>query len=72
FIAGASGLILDVPPCQVVFIIPRILRIFFRYKRRLLCSLCQAAVQALLKHFKAVTDTALVPGVVVRCASPPS
>jgi hypothetical protein len=40
------------------------LRIFFKYKRRLLGSLCQAAVRALLKYFQAATGTELVPGVV--------
>jgi hypothetical protein len=40
------------------------LRIFFRYKRRLLGDLCQAAVHALLKYFQAATGTALLPGVV--------
>ena len=57
-------LLLDVPHRQVVFTIPRILRIFLKYKRRLLGELCQAAVQALLKYFQAVIGTELVPGVV--------
>ena len=42
-------LLLDVPHRQVVFTVPKMLRIFFKYKRRLLGDLCQAAVQALLK-----------------------
>jgi hypothetical protein len=37
-------LLLDVPHRQVVFTIPRMLRIFFKYKCRLLGGLCQAAV----------------------------
>ena len=57
-------LLLDVPHRQVVFTIPRMLRIFFKYKRRLLGDLCQAAVQALLKYFRAATGTEIVPGVV--------
>jgi ribosomal protein S27E len=57
-------LLLDVPHRQVVFTIPRMLRIFFKYKRRLLGSLCQAAVRALLKYFQVVTGAELVPGVV--------
>jgi len=57
-------LLLDVPHRQVVFTIPKMLRIFFKYKRRLLGSLCQATVQALLKYFLAVTGRELVPGVV--------
>ena len=44
-------LLLDVPHRQVVFVIPKMLRIFFKYNRRLLGSLCQAAVQTLLKYF---------------------
>ncbi len=43
-------LVLDVHHCQVVFVIPKMLRIFFKYKRQLLGSLCQAAVQALVKE----------------------
>jgi len=57
-------LLLDVPHRQVVFVIPKMLRIFFKYKRRLLGDLCQAAVQALLKYFQATTGTELLPGVV--------
>ena len=57
-------LLLDVPRRQVVFTIPRMLRIFFKYKRRLLGSLCRAAVQALIKYFQATTGTELRPGVV--------
>ena len=57
-------LLLDVPHRQVVFTIPRMLRIFFKYKRRLLGNLCQAAVKALLKYLQALTGTELRPGVV--------
>jgi hypothetical protein len=57
-------LLLDVPHRQVVFVIPKILRIFFKYKRRLLGDLCQAAVQALLKYLQATTGTDLRPGIV--------
>ena len=57
-------LILDVPHRQVVFTIPKMLRIFFKYKRRLLGDLCRAAVQALLKYLLATTGTELRPGVV--------
>jgi len=57
-------LLLDVPHRQVVFTIPKMLRIFFLYKRRLLGDLCQAAVQALLKYLQATTGTELRPGVV--------
>ncbi|MGB7297090.1 MAG: transposase, partial [Candidatus Aminicenantales bacterium] len=57
-------LLLDVPHRQVVFTIPKMLRIFFKYKRRLLGSLCRAAVQALLHYFQATTGAELRPGVV--------
>jgi hypothetical protein len=36
-------LLQDVPHRQVVFTIPKMLRIFFKYNRRLLGNLCQAA-----------------------------
>ena len=57
-------LLLDVPHRQVVFVIPKMLRIFFKYKRQLLGDLSQRAVQALLKYFQAVSGTELRPGVV--------
>jgi ribosomal protein S27E len=57
-------LLLDVPHRQVVFVIPKMLRIFFKYKLRLLGDLCQAAVQALLKYLQATTGTELRPGIV--------
>jgi hypothetical protein len=41
-----EGLVWDVPHRQVVFTIPRMLGIFFKYKRRLLGSLFQATVEA--------------------------
>lgn len=40
-------LLLDVPHRQVVFTIPKMLRIFFRYKRQLLGDLCQVTVDPL-------------------------
>jgi hypothetical protein len=57
-------LLLSVPHRQVVFTIPKMLRIFFKYKRRLLGDLCRAAVQALLKYLQATTGTELQPGIV--------
>ena len=57
-------LLLDVPHRQVVFTIPKMLRIFFKYKRRLLGELSRAAVQALLKYLEAATGAELRPGVV--------
>ena len=55
-------LLLDVPHRQVVLTIPKMQRIFFKYKRRLLGELCQAAVQALLRYFQATTSSELRPG----------
>jgi hypothetical protein len=40
------------------------LRIFFRFKRRLLGDLCRCAVRALLVYFQAATGKTLEPGVV--------
>jgi hypothetical protein len=45
-------------------IIPKMLRLFFRFKRKLLDSLCLSAVTALLKFFHTATDLELRPGVV--------
>ena len=57
-------LLLNVPHRQVVFTIPRMLRIFFKYNRRVLGDLCQAACEALLKYFQAVFGKELRPGAV--------
>jgi len=40
------------------------LRLFFCFRRSFLSSLCLAAVQALLKYFKTVSDHELMPGAV--------
>jgi hypothetical protein len=40
------------------------LRLFFRFRRSLLSSLCSAAVKALLKYLEFVTERELMPGVV--------
>ena len=39
-------LLLDVPHRQVVFTIPKMLRIFFKFKRRLLGDLCRCALRS--------------------------
>jgi hypothetical protein len=57
-------LLLDVPHRQVVFTIPRMLRLFFKYKRRLLGSLCRSALRSLTRYFEAVTGSELMPGVI--------
>ena len=56
-------LLLDVPHRQIVFTIPRMLRLFFKYNRRLLGSLCRLALQSLTRYFAAVTGSELMPGV---------
>jgi hypothetical protein len=45
-------LLLDVPYRQVVFTIPRMLRIFFKYNRRLLEELCRSALRSLVRYFE--------------------
>ncbi|MCX6578543.1 MAG: transposase zinc-binding domain-containing protein, partial [Candidatus Aminicenantes bacterium] len=57
-------LLLDVPHRQVVFVIPKMLRVFFKFKRRLLGDLCRCAERALLFYFQAAAGTALEPGIV--------
>jgi hypothetical protein len=46
-------LLLNVPHRQVVFVIPKMLRVFFKFKRKLLGELCRCAVRALLFYFLA-------------------
>ena len=57
-------LLLDVPHRQVVFTVPKMLRLFFRFKRKLLYSLCLCAVHTLEKFLQTVTALELMPGVV--------
>jgi len=57
-------LLLDVPHRQVVFTIPKMLRLFFRYKRKLLNSLCLSAVRTLVRFLHTATGLELMPGVV--------
>ena len=57
-------LLLDVPHRQVVFTIPKTLRVFFKYKRKLLGDLCRLALRALARYFEVVTGSALTPGVI--------
>jgi hypothetical protein len=47
-----------------VFTIPRMLRVFFKYKRSLLSGLCLCGKEALLKYFKAVAGRELTPGII--------
>jgi ribosomal protein S27E len=57
-------LLLDVPHRQVVFTVPKMLRLFFRFKRKLLNSLCLSAVRSLVKFLHTATGFELMPGVV--------
>jgi ribosomal protein S27E len=57
-------LLLDVPHRQVVFTIPRMLRIFLKYNRRLLGSLCRRALRSLTRYFEVLTGGKLMPGVI--------
>ena len=57
-------LLLDVPHRQVVFTIPKMLRLFFRCNRRLLGELCRLALRSLTRYFEVVTGSALRPGVI--------
>ena len=59
-----ESLLLDVPHRQVVFTIPKMLRVFFKYKRSLLSGLCLCGKEALLKYFKAVAGRELTPAVI--------
>jgi hypothetical protein len=54
----------DVPHRQVVFTIPKMLRVFFKYKRRLLGELCRAALRTLNRYFEVATGESLIPGVI--------
>jgi len=57
-------LILDTPHSQVVFTIPKMLRIFFKYNRSLLSELCLCGKEAVVKYFKATTRRDITPGII--------
>ncbi len=57
-------LLLDVPHRQVVFTIPKMLRIFFKYNRRLLGDLCRCALRSLTCYFEVFAGSELMPGVI--------
>ena len=48
----------------IVFTIPKMLRVFFKYKRRLLGDLCRCALRALAGYFELLTETTITPGVI--------
>jgi hypothetical protein len=58
-------LLFDVPHRQVVLTVPKTLRIFFKYRRRLLGELSRAAVKALSVYLDALAGEPLVPGIIV-------
>ncbi|HDJ22708.1 MAG TPA: hypothetical protein ENF17_02305 [Candidatus Aminicenantes bacterium] len=60
----ARGASAGCPPRQVVFTVPKMLRLFFRFKRKLLNSLCLYAVSTLVKFLRTATGLELMPGVV--------
>ena len=57
-------LLFDVPHRQVVFTIPRMLRIFFKYNRKLLGELCLCALRTLIRYFELVAGRDVMPGVI--------
>jgi hypothetical protein len=57
-------LVLDTPHLQVVFTVPKMLRIFFKYNRSLLSLLCLYGKKALVKYFKATTRKEIAPGII--------
>jgi ribosomal protein S27E len=59
-----TTLLLAAPHRQVVFTIPKRLRVFFKFDRRLLGDLCRSALRALSRYFEIVTGSALRPGVI--------
>ena len=50
-------LLLDLPHRHVVFTVPRMLRIFFKYNRRLLGELCRLALRSLTRYFEVLTSS---------------
>jgi len=56
--------ILDTPHRQVVFTIPKMLRIFFKLNRSLLSNMCVCGKEALIKYLEAVTEKDITPGII--------
>jgi hypothetical protein len=57
-------ILLDVPHRQVVFTVPKMLRLFFRFKRKLLNSPLLSAVRSLMKFLHTAAGFEFMPGVV--------
>jgi len=60
---ACETLLLDVPHRQIVFTIPKRLRVFFKFNRRLLGDLYRCALRS-LSCYEAVTGSALTPGII--------
>jgi len=58
-------LLLDVPHRRVVFTIPKMLRIFFKYNRPLPGELCRCALRSLIHYCEMVAASDLIPGIIV-------
>jgi len=59
-----ESLLLDVPHRWVAFTIPKMLRIFFKYKRSLLSGPCIYRKKTFVKYFKATTGKEIAPGII--------
>ena len=57
-------LLLDIPHRQVVFVIPKMLRIFFKYNRWWPGKPRRCALRSLTRYFEIVTGSELRPGVI--------
>jgi len=57
-------LLLEVPHRQVVLTIIKMLRIFFKFNRRLRSSLCRSALRSLTRYFGVLTESELTLGVI--------
>ena len=55
---------MDVPHRQVVFTVPKMLRVFFKYNRKLLSGLCLSGKQALRKYLQAAIGKEISPGII--------
>lgn len=49
-----GAILVSVPHRQYVFTLPKILRVYFRYDRKLLTRLCHCANRSLLRYFKTI------------------
>ena len=59
-----ESLLRDVPHRQVVFTVPKRLRVFFKFNRRLLGELCHCALRALTRYLEVVAGSRIRPGVI--------